>query len=358
MKTWQFAALGLAVLWLCGCRTDPAMVLLEQENRQKEDEIYRLRDQLQDCQEELQAFKSHGPAAPQGVPPLLRGPLASPPAAGGARGAPATPLSPPGPGVGTEPAPPAISVPNEPLPPRQGSERSNTPAAPQGPAAHGPDDAPNPDSTAPPFNKSSGSETCRPLPVVMAAHIAPDNLNVAQITLNKALTGGYAAADDPRGRGLLVVVEPRDAQGQLLDAPGDIQVVALDPLLKTRVGRWDLTTAETAALWGGGSDRGIRLHLPWPGDPPTHNRLEIFVRYLTSDGRKLEVSSPVDVVLEGERSTGWVPLPRSPGEPSAPATLPTEQPVAEQPFEGPALPMATGRAEPGPQPPTWSPERY
>ena len=52
MKPWQFAVVSLALLMTTGCRSDPAVPILERELRRKEDEIYRLRatlEELQDC---------------------------------------------------------------------------------------------------------------------------------------------------------------------------------------------------------------------------------------------------------------------------------------------------------------------
>ena len=51
MRTWQVALLGGALLAVAGCRTDPAIPLLERQLRQQEDEIYRLRAQLEGCQD-------------------------------------------------------------------------------------------------------------------------------------------------------------------------------------------------------------------------------------------------------------------------------------------------------------------
>ena len=52
MKSWHFAVVALALLATAGCRSDPAIAVLERELRLKEDEIYRLRaavEDLQDC---------------------------------------------------------------------------------------------------------------------------------------------------------------------------------------------------------------------------------------------------------------------------------------------------------------------
>ena len=51
MKAWHFAAVGLALLTILGCRTDPAVPILERELRLKEDEVYRLRGQIEDMQD-------------------------------------------------------------------------------------------------------------------------------------------------------------------------------------------------------------------------------------------------------------------------------------------------------------------
>ena len=70
-----------------------------------------------------------------------------------------------------------------------------------------------------------------------AAKVLADSAAVTRITLNKSLTGGNAHGD------LFVAIEPRDGHGRVLDAPGALQVVALDPALsgqQVAVGRGNL----------------------------------------------------------------------------------------------------------------------
>ena len=50
MKSWQLAVLGLVPLLIAGCRTDPAIPLLERENYRLEQEIHRLQWQIEDMQ--------------------------------------------------------------------------------------------------------------------------------------------------------------------------------------------------------------------------------------------------------------------------------------------------------------------
>ena len=152
-----------------------------------------------------------------------------------------------------------------------------------------------------------------------------------------------------------MVIEPRDARGRLLDAPADIQVVALDPALtgqEARVARWDVTAAEASARLGDGPDRGIHLNLPWPDRPPAHNKLHLFVRYLTSDGRKLQADGLVEVALPGRPLGGLDARAASRGR-------------AFLRGGGPRRAAARGAlaadgqrlSDPGPPRPVWSPER-
>ncbi len=51
MKPWQFVIVVLALVATSGCRSDPAIPILERELRLKDDEIYRLRANLEDLQD-------------------------------------------------------------------------------------------------------------------------------------------------------------------------------------------------------------------------------------------------------------------------------------------------------------------
>ena len=53
---------------------------------------------------------------------------------------------------------------------------------------------------------------------ILTAHPTTDSSSMARITLNQSFTGGLAASDRPGDQGLMVVIEPRDSQGQLVDA--------------------------------------------------------------------------------------------------------------------------------------------
>ena len=322
MKTWQIVLLGLAAASIAGCKTDPNQVLLERDLRRQENEIYRLRDQLEDCQAELQAARrcvatSHGGAATTGSPAAAEaGELEAP----------------------------NVHMPDEPLK-TQGPERVASPpgrpeAAPQSPRAPA-----VPDSEAPPSHYKSSSQLRGSREFSVAGRNA-DSAEVRQITFNQSLTGGYVAEENPNEQGLQVVIEPRDKQGRLLAAPADVQVAVLDPKLpgqEARVARWNLTAAETAGQLRGGADSGIHLTLPWRNNRPKHAKLHLFVRYLTGDGRKVEADQPIEVVLPGDRAAGWTPSPQGASNWSAAEAASTR---------------TADRSNDDARRPTWSPERW
>jgi len=173
-----------------------------------------------------------------------------------------------------------------------------------------------------------------------------DSRRVAAIALDRTLTGGINSGNNSGDQGLLVVVEPRDRAGRALDAPADLSIAVLDPALKDtdgkalRIARWDFTAAETAAMFRrAGAGRAIHLATAWPGDPPKHNKLHLFVRYVTADGRKLDANQPIEVALPGEQTAGWTP-----GDSNARTSDST-------PY------MATRSDESQLRRPVWSPER-
>jgi hypothetical protein len=158
-----------------------------------------------------------------------------------------------------------------------------------------------------------------------------DSRQVARIEINSEFTGGWDADGTPGDEGVAVLIEPRDEAGRLLRVVGPVSVVVLDPALpgqEARIARWDLTRDEVAAAFVRfPRAEGIYLLLPWREKVPVHSRLHLFVRFVTSDGRKLERDLPIEVTLgDGPGSNqrrpdgAWpaaIPPPASPGEPGS-----------------------------------------
>lgn len=114
---------------------------------------------------------------------------------------------------------------------------------------------------------------------------------VDHITLNRQLTGGHNRDKLPGDEGVYIVVEPRNKAKQVIDVPGELTIVVMDPLKRGpegRIARWDYTAEESAnsfrqSMFG----RGMHLELPWPGEAPQADELNLYVRFVTDDGRRL-----------------------------------------------------------------------
>ncbi|MCS7304980.1 MAG: hypothetical protein NZ602_07720 [Thermoguttaceae bacterium] len=130
---------------------------------------------------------------------------------------------------------------------------------------------------------------------------------VHSIRILPALTGGYNADGQPGDEGITVGLQPVDAQGRVVLAAAPISIVLIDPGISDdsgRVARWDFAAEQIAALSENLPDgEALRITLLWPTFPPRHNRLHLFVRYITADGRKLQADIPLWVDVEGRTIT-------------------------------------------------------
>jgi len=139
-----------------------------------------------------------------------------------------------------------------------------------------------------------------------------------------------------------------------------VNVTAFDRARKgeaARVARWDFTPAETASLFRrAGSGAAIHLAMAWPANPPKHRKLQLFVRYITGDGRKLEANQSIEIALPGDRTARWTPADPPMEREATPASWrPNETPTGRIP--GPTPYMASRSVEPKQERPVWSPHR-
>lgn len=172
-----------------------------------------------------------------------------------------------------------------------------------------PESAARPGATGP-----AGGQTADDMPSVGDA--------VASIHLNPRLTGGNDFDGTPGDDGLSVLVEPRGPDGQFVGRPAAVSVVLLDPAKQgaaARVARWDFDREVAAkSLRTSSVDRGLHFQMPWPERPPENRRLHLFVRYLTSDGRKLEADREITVDPPSAHDNAWASRPeREPAEKAA-----------------------------------------
>jgi hypothetical protein len=351
---------ALALSVFAGCRSDPAIPLLERELYRKEREINRLQWQIEDLQDLLNSNDQRC-VTRDGARDEPRPPDATIHGGYEPNGVPAPPTR-------EMPGKPSDKMPDWMTRPRDSSPRSSAPR----------DDSNMRNSTPGPVPDSSNdngpsleggasrvsSHRTADSPANLAASAVAFNPTgrserVAGIELDRMLTGGINSGDRSGDQGLLVVVEPRDQAGRPIDAPADVNVAVLDPTLQgdaARVARWDFTAAETASLFRrAGTNGGMHLAMAWPKEPPKHNKLHLFVRYTTADGRKLEANQPIEIALAGDAPARWMAS-ESP-RPDEPPPSRNPPPKSWRPDDGAPTYMATRTSETRPERPVWSPER-
>jgi hypothetical protein len=263
MRTFTIA-LAAACCCTLGCQSNSGQVLVEQEARMLEDEVYHLEAQLDECCRAKQALEQEVAQ--------LRG------------GSPVTPTTPS--------RTPLIELP--------GRSRSRTEA----PKLEPPSIELPESGGAPGVEVTPGTETppgAEPTPGDQqpAVEGAPTSLSI-----NRRLTGGLDRDNAGGDEGILVMVEPRNDQGQLVKSPGAVSVVVMDPAASgdaARVARWDFQAHEfddhfKRSTFG----TGLQYELSWPGEAPTNRDLVLFVRYIGADGAKVTTEAPLHVRMASD----------------------------------------------------------
>jgi len=317
------ALLAILLSVLAGCRSQPYVNAhiesVNAEYRQLEDYVYALEAENARLQQEIDSLRlpsttSRSPAgqsAPGRGGIFRRSPSATP-----NRRQPETETAPPTEG-------PVIEMPGS-TPPAQPSGRRSTLQRPETVPTAPADTPPNVELPARrPENLSPPAE--EPLPLPAAPHgdvgpsvpgtieLPPTDRKITHLFLNPLATGGADFNGQPGDDGLRIVVEPRNASDQFVAEAGTISVVLLDPDREgeaARVARWDFDQSATRQLLAASTPgRGIKLEMPWPAAAPDANRLKLFVRYETPDGRRLQADREIFVAQPGQVISRWTPRP-------------------------------------------------
>jgi hypothetical protein len=138
----------------------------------------------------------------------------------------------------------------------------------------------------------------------------PADKTVTHLFLNPVQTMAADFDGQPGDDGLRVVLEPRNAAGQFVSEAGPVSIVVLDPDQlgeAARIARWDFDQTAMRQLLAASSGRDIKLEVPWPGSAPTVSKLKLFVRYETSDGRRLQADREIFVTPPGQTLSRWTP---------------------------------------------------
>lgn len=185
----------------------------------------------------------------------------------------------------------------------------------------------------------------------ISPELASQTFTLKQITLARG-TGGLDDDGVPGDEALQVVVEPRDADGHPIKAPGAIHVEALEITsegLKVPLSSWDLTPDQVRRTWRAGLfGTGYNLVLNWKTQP-TNEKLRVVVRFTLLDGRTFEADKDVTIRL-GKQAPLPKALPMAPAAPEPILEKPMPQPKGE-PKADPKAPAASAVPEPVLPPP-------
>ena len=109
------------------------------------------------------------------------------------------------------------------------------------------------------------------------------------------MTSGQNVNDSPGDDGLNLLLQTKDANGQIVLQGGELTVSLIDPKQRQRVGFWRFLAGETELFFVDENENtdGILLHLPWGESVPRRSRLLVHVSFVTPDGRTLTTSSDV-----------------------------------------------------------------
>lgn len=303
-----------------GCKSQPHVNAhiesVNAEYRQLEDYVYTLEEQNAKLQQELDAARQLAATG------QLPGAPTPPPRGGLFRRGPAgrTPSTPPA-DAAPDMQPPVIELPGEtnpsPSAPRSMFRQPSGPGIELTPPSDTPPsiDLPRPSTETIPTPAGEPKSTPATeilLPVPQPGRLAPKptDTKVTHLFVNPS-TGGCDLDGQPGDDGLKIVLEPRNAANEYVPEVGSLSLVVLDPELigdAARVARWDFDQdAARQVLTDSGSSQGLKLEMPWPASTPTANRLRLFVRYETPDGRRIQTDRDIYVSPPGQNLSRWTP---------------------------------------------------
>jgi hypothetical protein len=347
----------LAALLGCGARpyVNAHIESVNAEYRQLEDYVYALEAENSRLQQELDAMKTVG----------IKSATPASPSAPSRSSAPRRPtILPATPGRSTpSDSSPDVESPRIELPGSSSSPRSTT----QRPAldsheSTAPADTPPSIEVPPLLEVPNSTKPSEPLPVpanprdilkqtsVDSTPAKPADKLVTHLFLNPVQTTAADFDGQPGDDGLRVVLEPRNAAGQFVLEAGPVSIVVLDPDRQgeaARIARWDFDQTAMRQLLAASSGRDIKLEVPWPVSAPTASKLKLFVRYETSDGRRLQADREIFVTLPGQALSRWTPRSADRQAASQSALIPTEAATSSVRSASADIPAT----------PIWSPNR-
>ena len=152
-------------------------------------------------------------------------------------------------------------------------------------------------------NETPESEVALSVPAAEVV-IDADPRDVETLELNNFFTGGNNTDGVPGDEGISLLIETRNAYGDVVPPRGEIDISLLDPSASSegeaRVGRWRLTVQEVRERFRDVAvGKGVRLNLPWQGATPRREKLRLFVRHTSADGERIQADQEINIELPG-----------------------------------------------------------
>ena len=124
---------------------------------------------------------------------------------------------------------------------------------------------------------------------------------ITEVLINKSVSQGKNTDGQPGDEGVEVLIQPKAADGSVVDEAGNLTVSIIDPSAdqgERQIGQWTFLKEEALLFFAEDEfdNRGILLDLKWDKKIPTNKRLTVYVRFETSDERIMETTS--DIIID------------------------------------------------------------
>jgi len=131
-----------------------------------------------------------------------------------------------------------------------------------------------------------------------------DLTQVEELSFNNLFTGGNNTDGLPGDEGISLLVETRNAEGDVVLPEGMLDISLMDPSAanesEARVGLWRLSADQIRERFRRADvGRGVRLKLPWQRGLPKREKLRLFVRFTRPDGERIRIDRDLEIELPG-----------------------------------------------------------
>jgi hypothetical protein len=129
---------------------------------------------------------------------------------------------------------------------------------------------------------------------------APAAVSISKLRIHTLASGGLNKDDQPGDDVIVVQFVPLDSDNEPAQEPGDLEFTLIDPRLNEatqQIGIWHFTADECRTHWTRGiTSSGFQFSLPLE-QVPRHADLIVQVKYQNSDGRRIDASHVIKVVV-------------------------------------------------------------